>query len=151
MDTHLCCKCMFQVVQLFQTDVVTILFGCCKVDLNVPCVTMASYVCCKIMFQMFHLFSNVCCKCFSLDVAKLVPNVAKVHLLFKFSRVREQQSERNYVRAWKGLGGTVPQGPRARATGEWGRADLPRVRADGAVQGAVSRRPGARRSDTTMY
>jgi hypothetical protein len=107
MDTHLCCKCMFQVIQLFQTDVVTVLFGCCKVDLDVPCVTMASYVCCKIMFQIFHLFLNICCKCFPLDVAKFVPKVAKVHLLFKFPRARAQQSERNYVRAWKGLGRTV--------------------------------------------
>ena len=66
MDTHVCCKCIFQV---FQTDVATVLFGCCKVDLDVPCVTMASHVCCKFMFQIFHLLSNACCKCFPLDVA----------------------------------------------------------------------------------
>ena len=65
------------------------------------------------MFQMFHLFLTPCCKCFPLDVAKLVLEVAKVHLLFKFPRARAKQSERNYVRMWKGGGGTVPQGPRA--------------------------------------
>ena len=69
-------------------DVATVLFGCCKVDLDVPCVTMASHVCFKFMFQMFHLFSNACCNCFPLNVAKLVLKVAKVHLLFKFPRAR---------------------------------------------------------------
>jgi hypothetical protein len=60
---------------------------------------------------MFHLFSDACCKCFPLDVAKLVLEVAKVHLLFKFSHARAKQSDRNRVHTWKGAGGTVPQGP----------------------------------------
>ena len=108
------------------------LFGCCKVDLDVPCVTMASHVCCKFIFQMFNLFSNACCNCFSLDVAKLVLEVAKVHPLFKFPRACAKESERNRVRAWKGAGWMVPKGPRVcnRADGaahetEWGEADLP--------------------------
>ena len=84
MDTNICWKCIFPMFQLFQMYVATVLFGCCKVDLDVPCVTMASHVCCKFMFQIFHLFSNVCCNWFPLYVAKLVLEVAKVHLLFKF-------------------------------------------------------------------
>ena len=84
MDTHVCCKCMFQVFELFHMNVAIVLFGCCKVDLDVPCVTIVSHICCKFIFQMFHLFSNACCKCFPLDIAKLVLEVAKVHLLFKF-------------------------------------------------------------------
>ena len=110
MDKHVCCKYMFQVFQLFQTDVETVLFGCCKVDQDVPCVTMALHVYCKFMFQMFHLFLNAFLQVFSSRCCKtIVLNVAKLHLLFKFPRARAKQSERNLVRAWKGAGGTVPQ------------------------------------------
>jgi hypothetical protein len=88
---------MFQVFNLFQTDVAVVLFGCCKIDLDVPCVTMASHVCCKFMFQIFHLFFKRTLQVFSLDVAELALDVAKVHLLFKFPRARAKQSERNRV------------------------------------------------------
>jgi hypothetical protein len=33
---------------------------------------------------MFHLFLNACFKYFPLDIVKLVLQVAKVHMLFKF-------------------------------------------------------------------
>jgi hypothetical protein len=65
-------------------DVATVLFRCCKVDPDVSCVTMTSHVCCKFVFQMFHLFLNACFKYFPLDIVKLVLQVAKVHMLFKF-------------------------------------------------------------------
>ena len=56
-------------------------------------------------------------------------------------------SRRDYpigpAHAGNGAGGA------ARET-EWGGADLPRVQADGAEQGATSGRSGTGRSDTTM-
>jgi hypothetical protein len=41
---NLCYKCIFQIFQLFQTYVATILSGCC--------------ICCTCMFQMFQLFQT---------------------------------------------------------------------------------------------
>jgi hypothetical protein len=138
-----CFKCLIYSRRMLQLC----LFGCCKIDLDVPCVTMASHVCCKFMFQIFHLFFKRTLQVFFLDVAKLALEVAKVHLLFKFPRARAKQSEWNRVCAWKGMGRTVPQGPRAcniasRVAHEtkWGGTDLPRVRANGAKQGAASGR-----------
>jgi hypothetical protein len=49
------------------------------------------------MFQIFHLFFKRTLQVFSLDVAELALDVAKVHLLFKFPRARAKQSERNRV------------------------------------------------------
>jgi hypothetical protein len=57
MTIHVCCKCMFQMFQLFQTDIVSVLSGCC--------------ICCTGSTRMLQVYvlnvssvSNVCCKCF---------------------------------------------------------------------------------------
>ena len=99
---HVCCKCVFQMFQLFHLDV-----ACFHLD--AAYVAEAIPVCCKCMFQMFHLFqtyiasvlsrcciycngytrmlqvyvsnvsalSNVCCKCFYLDVAYVAMPIHK--------------------------------------------------------------------------
>jgi hypothetical protein len=72
MTIHVCCKCMFQMFQLFS-------YACCKCIfqmfscfrhmsqvfyLDIAYVAVAIHICCKRMFYM--LFSDVCCnKCFS--------------------------------------------------------------------------------------
>jgi hypothetical protein len=46
---HVCCKCVFQIFQLFHLDI-----ACFHLD--VAYVVVAIHVCSKCMFQMFHLF-----------------------------------------------------------------------------------------------
>jgi hypothetical protein len=61
---HVCCKCIFQMFQLFQTYVASVLSGCCiccsahthmlqAYDINV---SSTSYLCCSkyFMLQVFH-------------------------------------------------------------------------------------------------
>ena len=71
----LCCKCMFQV---FQRCVVSVSYGCCKVDRDLAYVASVLEVRCKRLFkcfigfrymlQVFYLdvayVSSVCSKCF---------------------------------------------------------------------------------------
>jgi hypothetical protein len=127
-------KRLFEVFQLFQMDVATILFGCCKVDPDVPCITMASHVCCKFMFQMFYLFSNACCNCFSVDVAKLSSESYKSTSTFFTCAYKTERAEprARLKRSWR----DNPTGP-ARVQRSKGGADLPRVRANGGEQGAA--------------
>jgi hypothetical protein len=47
MAINICCKHLFQMFQLFQTDVARVLS-----------------VCCKCFIRMLHMFSHICCKCF---------------------------------------------------------------------------------------
>jgi hypothetical protein len=143
-----------RMLQVYVSSVSGIPVGCCKVDLDVHMLQCLYMYVANLCSKCFILFSNTCCKCFSLDIAKLILEVAKVHLLFKFPHTRAKQSEWNRVRAWKGEDGTVPPGPCARAT-EWAGqrvkwrgvgADLPRVRVDKVKQGSASGGPGTRRS-----
>jgi hypothetical protein len=68
MAIHVCCKCLFQLFQLFQTDVARVLSGC------YICFTLmffdnnVSHLCCDCFIPMLHMFSHICCKCFRLDV-----------------------------------------------------------------------------------
>jgi hypothetical protein len=64
-----CCKIIFQVFQMFQRYVGSVVYRCCKGDRDVAHVVMAIYIYFKCMFQMFHLFQTYvasvlsgCCK-----------------------------------------------------------------------------------------
>ena len=63
-----CCKCMFQVFQVFHMHVASVSCGCCKSRSGCCiCFAMAIHVCCKRLFQMFQLFhmhvASVSCGC----------------------------------------------------------------------------------------
>ena len=49
MAIHVCCKCVFQMFQVFH------LYVACF-HLDVAYVAVAIHVCCKCMFEMFQLF-----------------------------------------------------------------------------------------------
>jgi NO-binding membrane sensor protein with MHYT domain len=62
---HICCKCMFQRFQLFQS-LLQVFY------LDVTYVALAIHVCCKFMFQMIRLFQTYvvgvlsrCCICYT--------------------------------------------------------------------------------------
>ena len=57
---HVCCKCVFQMLQLFHLDV-----ACFHLD--VTYVAVAIRVCYKCTFQMFHLFQTML-QVFYLDI-----------------------------------------------------------------------------------
>jgi hypothetical protein len=56
MSIHVCCKCMFQMFQLFS--------NVSAVYLDVAYVALAMNVCCKCMSSNVSAVSNVCCKYF---------------------------------------------------------------------------------------
>jgi hypothetical protein len=60
MDIHVCFKCMFEMFHLFQTNVVSVLFGCCKNRFEC-CIYMHVASLCFKCFQVFHMYV---CKCF---------------------------------------------------------------------------------------
>jgi hypothetical protein len=51
MAIHVCCRCVFQIFQLFHLDV-----ACFHLDISY--VVAAIHVCCKCIFQMFLLFQT---------------------------------------------------------------------------------------------
>jgi hypothetical protein len=59
MTMHVCCKCIFQMFQLFQTYVVSVFY------LDVAYVALATHVCCKCMFQIYvaSVLSRYCIGC----------------------------------------------------------------------------------------
>ena len=59
---HVCCKCIFQIFQLFQTYVASVVSG-------VAYAAVAIHICCKRMFVNVSFISDVCfSKCFVLPV-----------------------------------------------------------------------------------
>jgi hypothetical protein len=62
MAIHVCFKCMFQMFDLFQTNVASVLSECCKVDMNV------AYTC-ILQIYVSSVFMYVCLQVFHLDVA----------------------------------------------------------------------------------
>jgi hypothetical protein len=71
-----CCKCVYQMFQLFHLNIAYVSYGCCiccsdytcMLQVCVPNVSpvsdvccMAIHICCKRMFAMFHLVSDACC------------------------------------------------------------------------------------------
>jgi hypothetical protein len=70
MAIHICCKCRFQMFQLFQTYVASVLSGCC--------------ICCNDYTRMLQVYVstvlNLCCKCFYLDVADIA---LAIHVCYK--------------------------------------------------------------------
>jgi cellulose synthase/poly-beta-1,6-N-acetylglucosamine synthase-like glycosyltransferase len=58
----------FLVFQMFETYVVIVSYGCCKVDLDVVYVAMVIHICFKSIFQVFDLLqmyvANVSSVCF---------------------------------------------------------------------------------------
>jgi hypothetical protein len=125
----------FKCFSYFQTDVATVLSRCCKVDLDVPYVIMASHVCCKFMLQMFHLFSNACCNCFFSGCCKTSSGGCKSTSAFQIPTCtcKIERAEPHARVERSGLDG--PTGParacnragRAVHETEWGGVDLPRV------------------------
>jgi hypothetical protein len=82
MAIHICCKYMFQMFQLFQTYIVSVLFGCCiccngytrMLQVYVSNVLALSNVCCKWFIQMLYMLywiytyvASVCFKCLALS------------------------------------------------------------------------------------
>ena len=116
----------------------------CMLQIYVPNVSF-------VFKRMLQVFSSGCCKT-SLGGCKSTS-------AFQIPRARAKQSERKLRAHVERIGRDGPTGPPHACNGaggaaretEWGGADLPRVRADGAEQGATSGRPGTRRSGTTMY
>jgi hypothetical protein len=78
MVIHVCCKCMFQILQLFSNACASVCFKCSSsfkrmlqiFYLDVVYDAVAIHICCKHMFRMFHLFQTYvaanasCCKYF---------------------------------------------------------------------------------------
>jgi hypothetical protein len=132
MDIQVCFKCMFQMLQLFQMYVASVLSN----------VALAIHICCKGMFQMFCLFrtyvaaSSSCCKCFSSRRQKR----AQVEAVPTCTReVRRAWAVRTEQRGCGRAG--RPVGERAGATG--GQVGK-RAGATGGQAGEQrSRRPGA--------
>jgi hypothetical protein len=71
MTIHVCCKYVFEMFQLFQTYVASVLSGCCicytsytrMLQVYVSNVSAASNVCCKCFIWMLQC-TYTCCKCF---------------------------------------------------------------------------------------
>jgi hypothetical protein len=106
MTIHVCCKCMFQIFQLFQrmlqvfyldvsyvASVCFKCFSCFKCMLQVSCldvayVALAISICCNCMFQMFQLFQTYvasilsgCCKCCNDYIHMLQASVCNVSFI----------------------------------------------------------------------
>jgi hypothetical protein len=60
MAIRVCFKCIFQMFHLFQTNVASVLFGCCKSRFEC-CIYMHVASICFKCFQVFHMYV---CKCF---------------------------------------------------------------------------------------
>ena len=65
MAIYVCFKCMFQMFHLFQTNVTSVLSGCCK-SRSRCCIYMHAA---SIYFKCFSVVSYVCLQVFHLDVA----------------------------------------------------------------------------------
>jgi hypothetical protein len=74
-----CCKYMFQLFQMFQRYIASVLYGYCKVHPDVAHVAMTTYVCCKSLFKMFICFRRLL-KVFYLNVAYVIMVVLQVYV-----------------------------------------------------------------------